>query len=76
MVRDRANATATSEITLSMDDLREVAGYAAACAEDVLEIFESAHPADSGLRDAIDAAWAFARGGRRGKVLVPGGCHA
>ena len=69
MVRDMANATATSAIVLSMEDLREIAGYAAACAEVVLEIFESAHPPDSRPRDAIDAAWAFARGGKRGKTL-------
>jgi hypothetical protein len=31
--------------------------------------FERAHPADSRPRDAIDAAWAFARGGERGKTL-------
>jgi hypothetical protein len=63
------NATATSDIVLSMDELREVTGYAAACAEDVLEIFERAHPADARPRDAIDAAWIFAGGGKRGKTL-------
>jgi hypothetical protein len=60
---------AAGSIVLSMQELREVAGYAAASAQDVLEIFERAHPADSRPRDAIDAARAFARGGRRGKVL-------
>jgi hypothetical protein len=35
----------------------------------VLAIFESAHPADSRPRDAIEAAWTFARGGKRGKTL-------
>jgi hypothetical protein len=59
----------TSEITLTMDHLRAVAGYAAACAQEVLEIFERAHPGDSRPRDAIDAAWTFARGGKRGKTL-------
>jgi hypothetical protein len=59
----------TSEIVLSMQDLREVASYAAKSAQEVLEIFERAHPADSRPRDAIDAAWTFARGGRRGKTL-------
>jgi hypothetical protein len=59
----------TSQIELSMDDLREVADYAAGCAQEVLEIFESAHPGDSRPRDAVDAAWAFARGGKRGKTL-------
>ncbi len=35
----------------------------------MLEIFERALPADSRPRDAIDAAWTFARGGKRGKTL-------
>jgi hypothetical protein len=62
-------ADETREIVLSMDDLREVAGYAAQSAQEVLAIFERAHPADSRARDAIDAAWTFARGGKRGKRL-------
>lgn len=65
-----ANETSeTSEIVLSMRDLREVTRYAAECAQDVLEIFERAHPADSRPRDAIAAARTFARGGKRGKAL-------
>ena len=62
-------ADETHKIVLSMDDLRGVTRYAAECAEGVLEIFERAHPADSRARDAIDAAWTFARGGKRGKTL-------
>jgi hypothetical protein len=31
--------------------------------------FERAHPADSRPREATDAAWTFARGGKRGKTL-------
>src|SRR5215204_1239543 len=62
-------ANETSEIVLSMQDLREVTGYAAESAQEVLEIFESAHPADWRPRDALDAAWTFARGGKRGKTL-------
>src|SRR5919199_6142852 len=62
-------ANETGEIVLSMQDLRGVAGYAAESAQEVLEIFERAHPADSSPRDAIDAAWTFARGGKRGKTL-------
>lgn len=62
-------ADETSEIALSMRDLREVTRYAAESAQEVLEIFERAHRADSRPRDAIDAAWAFARGGNRGKTL-------
>ncbi|GAA3341069.1 hypothetical protein GCM10020358_31010 [Amorphoplanes nipponensis] len=55
----------TSGIALSPADLRAVAGYAG----EALEIFEQAHPGDFRARDAIDAAWTFARGGRRGKAL-------
>ena len=62
-------ADETSAIPLSMHDLREVTGYAAECAQEVLEIFEGAQPADSRARDAIDAAWTFARGAKRGKTL-------
>ena len=35
----------------------------------MLEIFERTHPADGRPRDAVDAAWTFARGGKRGKTL-------
>lgn len=58
-----------SEITLSKQDLREVTAFAAACAEEVLGIFEDAQPDDSRPRDAVGAAWEFARGGERGKAL-------
>jgi hypothetical protein len=62
-------ANDTSAIVLSLQDLREVARYAAECAQEVLAIFERAHPTDPRPRDAIDVAWAFARGGKRGKAL-------
>ena len=62
-------ANETSEIVLSKQDLREVTRYAAESAQEVLEIFERAHPSDSRPRDAVDAAWTFARGGDRGKSL-------
>src|SRR5215213_9718872 len=52
-----------------MRDLRGVADYATESAQEALQIFERAHPADSRPRDAIDAAWTFARGGKRGKTL-------
>jgi hypothetical protein len=58
-----------SEIALSTQDLREVTAFAAGCAELALEIFEAAQRDDSRPRDAINAAWEFARGGKRGKVL-------
>jgi hypothetical protein len=59
----------TSKVVLSTQDLREVTRYAAESAQEVLEIFERAHPTDSRPRDAVDAAWTFARGGERGKTL-------
>jgi hypothetical protein len=62
-------ANETSKLVLGMQDLRAVARYAAECAQEALAIFERAHPADSRPRDAIDAAWTFARGGKRGKTL-------
>jgi hypothetical protein len=62
-------ANDTREIVLSRQDLRAVTRYAAESAQEVLEIFERADPADSRPRGAIDAAWTFARGGERGKAL-------
>ncbi|TGN77958.1 exonuclease SbcC [Streptomyces bauhiniae] len=59
----------SAEAVLSKDDLRAVTGFAAASAETVLGIFEADQPDDSRPRDAIAAAWAFARGGERGKAL-------
>ena len=62
-------ANETSEIVLSIRELREISSYAAESAQEVLDIFERAHPADSRPREAIEAAWTFARGGKRGKTL-------
>lgn len=53
---------------LSMDDLRQVTRYAVLSAEDVLTVFEQAHPHDGRPRAAIDAAWAFVNGARRTKL--------
>lgn len=59
----------STEIVLSVRDLREVTAFAAGCAEVVLEIFQTDPPDDTRPRAAIEAAWDFARGGRRGKAL-------
>lgn len=59
----------TGEVVLSMQNLRQVTRYAAESAQEVLEIFQRARPADSRPREAIDAAWTFARCGERGKTL-------
>ncbi|MEU5899553.1 putative immunity protein [Streptomyces venezuelae] len=63
---DRAGA---AEVALDRQDLREVTAFAAACAQEVLAVFEADRPDDARPRDAIDAAWEFARGGERGKRL-------
>ncbi|WP_406840571.1 putative immunity protein [Streptomyces sp. AHU1] len=67
--RESALAPDGNEIALSKQDLREVTGFAAACAEGVLEVFEADRPGDSRPREAVGAAWEFARGGERGKSL-------
>lgn len=62
-------STKPDEIDLSLDELREIAGYAAECATRALPIFEREVPGDSRPRDAIDSAFAFASGGRRTTAL-------
>jgi hypothetical protein len=69
VVEDGTVATDASEIVLTAQDLREVTAFATRCAEMALEIFEADQPDDSRPRDAIGAAWEFARGGERGKAL-------
>jgi immunity protein 5 of polymorphic toxin system len=56
-------------IELSLSELREVAGYAAACARPALEIFERERPDDRRPRVALDVAQTFADGGPRIKAL-------
>ena len=48
-------------LTLSEDDRRVLAAWAADCAERMLPLFERMAPDDSRPRDAIDGARAFAR---------------
>ncbi|MGW3853026.1 putative immunity protein, partial [Streptomyces fagopyri] len=64
--------TDSDKIELSTHELREIAGYAADCARRTLGIFERSLPADSRPRDAVDAAQAFAAGGRRNSALRQG----
>jgi len=59
----------STTIELSQSELREVAGYAVACARPALVIFERERPEDRRPRAAIDAAQAFADGGERTKAL-------
>jgi hypothetical protein len=51
-----------------MDDLRVVARYAVEGAQDVLPAFEDANPGDPRPRAAIDAAWEFVNGAKRGRL--------
>ncbi|WP_269938576.1 putative immunity protein [Arthrobacter sp. HY1533] len=48
--------------TLTEADHRLLAVWAATCAEHVLHLFEESNGGDSRPRDAIEAAWAWARG--------------
>jgi hypothetical protein len=61
--------TGITTIELSDRERREITGYAADCARRTLPIFEKERPADTRPRDAIDAAHAFADGGRRTAAL-------
>ena len=50
---------------LSLESLREIAAWAASCAELVLPLFEETAPSDPRPRAAIQSAREFASGGRR-----------
>jgi hypothetical protein len=52
-------------LTLSEDDRRVLATWAADCAERPLPLFEAQAPGDTRPRDAIDGVRAFARGDMR-----------
>jgi hypothetical protein len=52
-------------LTLSEDDRRVLAVWAADCAERTLPLFEAQAPGDPRPREAIEGAWAFARGEMR-----------
>jgi hypothetical protein len=53
------------QLTLSDEDRRRIALWAADCAERVLPLFEAKAPADTRPRKAIEGTRAFARGGKR-----------
>jgi hypothetical protein len=67
--KDDAMPDDATTIALSLRELREVAGYAAACARPALAIFERERPDDRRPRAAIDAAQAFAEGAERTQTL-------
>ncbi|NRQ36304.1 exonuclease SbcC [Nonomuraea sp. NN258] len=56
-------------IALSLSELREVAGFAVACALPALTIFERERPDDHRPRAALEAAQTFADGAKRTKAL-------
>lgn len=54
-----------ADFDLTLDELRQVARYAAAAAQEVLSLFEEESPGDVRPRAAIQAAEAFADGAPR-----------
>ena len=56
-------------VELSMAELREITGYAVACAEPALAIFERDCADDQRARAVLDEARRFAAGGNRTKAL-------
>ncbi|WP_280269954.1 putative immunity protein [Nocardia wallacei] len=61
--------TAGNEIELGMDELREIARCAVACAAPAVALFDRERPGDERPRAAIDAAREFAEGARRSKLI-------
>ncbi|MET9098746.1 putative immunity protein [Streptomyces antibioticus] len=59
----------SAKIELTEQELRDITAYAAACAHRALPIFEQSDPTDPRPREALDAALAFASGGRRTAAL-------
>ena len=55
----------TGDFELTMDELRVVARFVVEAAEEVLPVFEAAHPDDPRPRAAVDAAWEFVSGAKR-----------
>ena len=60
--------TRPGDFELTMDELRAVAGYAAACAEPALVLFQKDRPDDPRPGDALRAARLFAEGARRSRL--------
>ncbi|MFC5288702.1 putative immunity protein [Actinokineospora guangxiensis] len=61
--------TEAQTVDLSMDELREITRYAAACAEPALVLFERVRPDDPRPRTAFAATREFTDGGKRTKAI-------
>ena len=57
--------TLSGDFELTMDELRAIAGYAVACAEPALVLFQKARPDDRRPAAALHAARVFAQGAPR-----------
>lgn len=57
----------TPDFVLTSDELRAVTAFNVACVEQVIGLFEQAHPTDARPRAAVNAAQAFVSGGPRTK---------
>jgi hypothetical protein len=60
--------TLPGDFAVTMEELRVVARFVVAHAEDVLPVFEQAVPGDPRPRAAIEAAWTFINGARRTRL--------
>ncbi|WP_408608921.1 putative immunity protein, partial [Desertihabitans aurantiacus] len=56
------------EVPLAVEELRVVARFAAAAAEEVLPVFERQHPDDGRPRAALEAARVFVEGAPRSRL--------
>jgi hypothetical protein len=62
-------AEGPDRVALSIEELRALAGWAAACALEVLPLFEEHIPDDTRPRQAVESALEFADGGPRTTAL-------
>jgi hypothetical protein len=58
----------TEDFELTTDELRVVARFVAETADELLPVFENAHPDDARPRAAVAAAWLFVQGAPRTKL--------
>jgi hypothetical protein len=69
MREDGTVTDGSDAIDLSLDELRQLTGWAVDCTRPALTIFEQIRPHDPRARNALDVARAFAEGGTRTKAL-------